>query len=189
MHPPPAVPAARRRPRAWMGYLVLLVLLSAVAAVVPIVYNLRQQLRPEQLAAARQRWRDNGPNDYDLTFAIRYDRETLPQRHLVIVRGGKVVFAACEGEIVTLSPALRAAAGLPAGGLGREPGQDVPAIFDHIEDLLHEPGAERNFLVAMFDTRDGHPRRIIRRIRRSSTREEWNLRLWPAGTLHLGEGR
>jgi hypothetical protein len=171
-----------------MGYLVLLVLLSAVAAVTPIVYNLRQQLRPEQLAAARQRWRNHGPADYDLTFAIRYDRERLPLRHLVLVRGGKVVFASCEGEIVTLSPALRAAAGLPAGGLGREPGQDVPAIFDHIDELLHEPDAQHNYLVVMFDPRDGHPRKIIRRVRRSDTREEWSLRLWPAGTLQLGEG-
>jgi hypothetical protein len=190
MHPSPVAPASRRRKsRAWVGYLALLVLLSAVAAAVPIVYNLRQQLRPEQLQEARQRWREHGPDDYDLTFAIRFDRERLPERHFVIVRGGKVVLASCEGEIVTLSPALRAAAGLPAGGLGKEKGQAVPAIFDHIEDLLREPGAEHNFLVATFDAKDGHPRRIVRRVHRSSTREEWNLRLWPAGTLERGEGQ
>jgi hypothetical protein len=170
-----------------MAYVALLVLLSAVAAIAPIVYNLRQQLRPEQLEEARERWRVHGPSDYDLTFAIRYDRETIPQRHFVFVRGGKVVFASCEGEIVTLSPASGAAVGLPAGGMGKQPGQDVPAILDHVEDLMHEPGAERNLLVASFDAKDGHPRRIIRRVRRSSTREEWSLRLWPAGTLERGE--
>jgi hypothetical protein len=188
MHPP-AVHATRRRSRAWIAYLAILAVLSAVAALAPIVYNLRQQLRPEQLEAARQRWREHGPRDYDLTFAIRYDRETLPQRHLVIVRGGKVVFASCEGEIVTLHPTLRAAAGLPAGGSCKEPGQDVPALFDHIQELLGEPNADRNFLVAAFDVKDGHPLRIIRRVHRSSTREEWNLRLWPAGAIERGEGR
>jgi hypothetical protein len=188
MHPPPVVPVSRPRSRAWVGYVVVLVLLSAVAATVPIVYNLRQQLRPDELEAARQRWRKYGPEDYDLTFAIRYDRERLPERHIVIVRGGNVVLAACEGEIQTLSPALQAMAGLPAGGLSKDKGQDVPAILDHVADLLHEPDANRNFLVAAFDSADGHPRRIIRRVRGSSTREEWNLRLWPADTLQLGEG-
>jgi hypothetical protein len=187
MHPPPVVPVSRPRSRAWVGYVMVLVLLSAVAATIPIVYNLGQQLRPENLETARQRWREHGPSDYDLTFAIRYDRERLPERHIVIVRGGKVVLAACEGEIQTLSPALQATAGMPAGGLCKDKGQDVPAILDHIADLLHEPDANRNFLVAAFDLADGHPRRIIRRVRASSTREEWNLRLWPADTLQRGE--
>jgi hypothetical protein len=188
MHPPPAVPASRPKSRAWVGFVVVLVLLSAVAATIPIVYNLRQQLRPEELEAARQRWHKYGPEDYDLTFAIRYDRERLPERHIVIVRGGKVILASCEGEIQTLSPALQATVGLPAGGLCKDEGQDVPAILDHIAELLHEPDAKRNFLVAALDLTDGHPRRIIRRVRGSSTREEWNLRLWPAGTLQLDEG-
>ncbi len=187
MHPPPPIPVSRPKSRAWVGYVTVLLLLSAVAATAPIVYNLRQQLRPDELEAARQRWREHGPSDYDLTFAIRFDRERLPQRHMVIVRGGKVVLAAGEGEIQTLSPALQATVGLPAGGLCKERGQDVPAIFAHIEDLLDEPNASRNFLVVAFDPKDGHPRRIVRRVRRSSTREEWNLRLWPAGTLERGE--
>ncbi len=181
----------RRRSRAWVGFFVLLVILAGIAVTMPIVYNLGQQLRPEQLEAARQRWSKNGPLDYDLTFSITYDRDPIAQRHMVAVRGGKVVFASCEGEILSLSRPLRAAAGLPAGSLGQDVGQDVPAVFDHIERTLKEEdsAARRNFLVAVFDPKNGHPRRFIRRVRGSSTREEWNLRLWPAGTLERGEAK
>jgi hypothetical protein len=157
----------------------------------PILYNLNQQLQPEQLAAARQRWRDHGPANYDLTYAVTYDRDTLAERHIVLVRDGKVVFGSCEGEIRYLTPALGAAVGLPAGGIGKSAGLDMPAIFDHIEELLREQStaSRRNFLVAVFDPKDGYPRRFIRRVRGTSTREEWNLRLWTAGALDSGKKR
>jgi hypothetical protein len=158
--------------------------LSVVAVVLPIVYNLDQQLRPGQLAAARERWRRAGPADYDLTYSVQYDRERLAQRHVVLVRGGRVAWASCEGEVVCVSPAVGAVVGLAAGA-GTAGGRDVPAIFDHVEALLREEGSpgRRNLLVAVFDPQAGWPRRIIRRVRGTSTREEWNLHVWPAGDL------
>ena len=59
--------AGQRRWRRWVPFFLVLVALGAVAVVVPIVYNLRLQLRPEQLEQARQRWREQGPPDYDLS--------------------------------------------------------------------------------------------------------------------------
>ena len=189
--PAAAPPCSRRRSCAWIGYFALLAALGSIAVVTPIVYNLSQQLRQEQLDAARQRWRDNGPANYDLTYAVAYDGDPLAERHIVLVRGGKVVFASCEGEVRCLSPALGAAAGLPAGGLGKGDDLDVPAVFDHIAELLHEQStaSRGNFLVAVFDRKDGHPRRVVRRVRGTRTREEWNLRLWPAGELASGHKR
>ena len=183
---PPVAPALKKRSRAWIGFFALLLTLAGVAVVLPIVYNLGQQLRREQLESARRLWQQYGPADYDLTFAVTYDREPLAERHIVLVRGGKVVFASCEGEIRYLSPALGAAAGLPAGCLGGGEGQDVPAVFDRIGELLQEQEgpSRRDFLVAVFDPKDGHPRRFIRRVRGTSTREEWNLHLWPAGKVN-----
>jgi hypothetical protein len=188
---PAAAPRSRRRSRAWVAFFVLLLALASVGVAMPILYNLGQQLRPEQLAAARQRWRDHGPADYDLTYQVAYDRDPLAERHIVLVRGGKVVFASCEGEVRYQAPALAAAVGLPAGGLGKGGGLDVPAVFDHIDELLREQGAaaRRNFLVAVFDPKDGYPRRFIRRVRGTPAREEWNLRLWPAGALGSGGKR
>lgn len=61
----------------------------------------------------------------------------------------------------------------------------MPAIFQHIAELLEdqETSGGKNFLAVAFDSRDGHPRRVVRRVRRSSTREEWQFRLWQPGEL------
>ncbi len=182
-----SVAASRRvaaRPRRWIVFFVLLAGLAALGVVLPIVYNLGQQLRPEQLAAAKELWGREGPADYDLTYTVQYDREREAERHVVVVRGGRVVWASCEGEVVQVSPAVGAAVGVTAGGTLRG-GRDVPAIFARLEGLLAEEGeaGRRNFLVAVFDPKAGWPRRIIRRVRGTSTREEWNLRVWPAGEV------
>jgi hypothetical protein len=168
-----------------VSFFVVLTVLAAAGVTLPIVYNLNQQLTPEQLRQAEQRWHDNGPKDYDLTYAITYDRERLAERHVVLVRGGEVVFESCEGEVIQMAPALSAAAGFPLGGAAEGAGRDVPAIFKHIEALMSEEttSQRRNFIVAVFDPREGYPRRFIRRVRGTKTREEWDVRLWPAGAL------
>jgi hypothetical protein len=169
----------------WALFFVVLASLAGVGIVLPIVYNLGQQLQPDQLEAAHRRWQESGPTDYDMTYSVTYDRERLAERHIVAVRHGKVVFAVGEGEVEALAPALAAAVGLPAGGLGHGRAQDVPALFDHIEALLVQqpPAGRRNFLIAVFDPREGYPRRFIYRLRGTPTREEWDVRLWRPGEL------
>jgi hypothetical protein len=169
---------------------VILAVLAGAAVTLPLVYNLGQQLRGADLEAARRRWRDSGPADYDLSYSITWDRERLPERHIVLVRGGRVAYASCEGEVTALAPVLAGAVGLPAGGLGQGGARDVPAIFDHIEALLAEQSTNprRDFLVAVFDPVQGYPRRFIYRARGTSRREEWDVRVWPAGALEH-EGR
>jgi len=171
-----------KRSLRWVAFFVILACLAVTGIVLPIVYNLGQQLRPEQLAAARERWELVGPADYDLTYTVKYDREPLAERHLVLVRDGKIVWASCEGEVVQVSPALGAALGVAAGGSGRG-GRDVSAIFTHLEKLRQEESAGRNFLVAVFDPKAGWPRRIIRRVGGTSAREEWDVRVWEPGEL------
>jgi hypothetical protein len=178
--------AAPHRARRWVAYYAVLAVLAAVAVTLPIVYNLGQQLKPEQLEAAKRRWQENGPKDYDLTYAITYDRNRLAERHVVLVRGGEVVFASCEGEMVAMAPAMAAAVGFPIGGMGEEGGpRDVPAIFNHVDSALQQQQSapRRDFVVAVFDPTFGYPRRFIRRVRGTRTREEWDVRLWPAGGL------
>jgi hypothetical protein len=179
--PRPSPPGARGR---WLAFFVVLVLLAAGGAVLPIVINLRQQLRPAQLEEARERWRRHGPRSYDLEYTVLNDRDPHPDRYLVLVRGGRVTLAACNGAVVWLDPAVTAAAGLPARALGGpRGGYDVDAVFAHIERLLRddEAGGRRNYLTAIFDGHDGHPRRLVHRVRRSDTREEWNLLVSPPG--------
>src|SRR5262249_52823085 len=142
------------------------------------------------LEEARRRRAANGPADYDLTFSIQYDREPQAERHIVLVRGGRVEYAACEGQLRYVGAGIGALAGLPAGGLRGGAPVDVPGIFSRVERLLREAQERRgrDFLVATFHGEDGHPRRIIRRVRGTSTREEWNIRVWPAGSLAAGPG-
>jgi hypothetical protein len=182
MEQPPAAPPARRRP--WLPFFAALALLAALAVVVPLLYNLGQQLRPEQLEQARARWRAEGPRDYDLEYTLRQGREEQAERYRVRVRGGRAVFASCDGEVLFLDPSAAAGAGLAlvalsAGG-GR--GYTVEGVFDRIEEVLSQgAGAPRhNFTVAVFDPHDGHPRRFVHRVRGSDEREEWAFRLLPA---------
>jgi hypothetical protein len=173
-----------------VAFFAVLLVLVAGAVTLPIVYNLGQQLRPEQVQEARRRWEANGPADYDLTFSVQYDRDPQAERHIVLVRGGRVVYAACEGELRYVSPGVGALAGLPAGGVRRGPALDVPAILARVERMVEDSRQRggRDFLVAAFHGEDGHPRRFVRRVRGTSTREEWNIRLWPAGSLGRGAG-
>lgn len=176
---------APRRDYGWLAFFAVLSGLSLTAVVLPILYNLGQQLRPEQLDGARRLWGEAGPADYDLTFNVRIDRETTRERHTVRVRGGRVLFAACEGEVLYASPALGGAIGLPFGTTAQEPPWTVERVFDHVAGLLRDQqeSGGRNFLVAVFDPREGYPRRFVRRVTRSSTREEWDLKLWRPGEL------
>ena len=171
--------------RGWIAFFAVLIVLGVTGVTLPILYNLGQQLTAEELEQAEARWQSSGPTDYDLTFSIRYDRDQLAERHIVLVRDGKASYAVCEGEIVHAAPAIGALLGLVGVNAERQRPRDVPAIFRHIRDLLkdQEESDGKNFLVVAFDPKDGHPRRIVRRVRRSRTREEWQLRLWPAGEL------
>jgi hypothetical protein len=167
----------------WAGFFVLLALLAAVAVAVPLVVNLRQQLRPEQLAQARARWREHGPRSYDLEYTVAHNRDPQPERFLVLVRHGRIVLAAADGEVVRLAPAVGLAAGLPAAAFASDAGRDVEAVFAHIEEVLNAEIAtgRRNYVTALFDARDGYPRRFVHRVRGGSQREEWNLLLSPPG--------
>jgi hypothetical protein len=166
-----------------VAFFVVLAGLSVLAVVLPILYNLRQQLRPEDLARARELWRERGPADYELDYTLMIDRAVHPERYAVLVRGGRVVFAGGEGRIEVLDPDIGVLAGPSVRGVihHEERILDVPGLFDRIESVLQsDPQAgKRNLTVAAFDPRDGHPRRFIHRVRGTDQREEWIIRLYP----------
>ena len=190
MTPPPASDLNRpTQSRAWLAFFAVLIVMGVAGVMLPVVYNLGQQLKAEDLEKARASWDATGPTDYDLTFSIRYDGDQIAERHVVLVRDGKASFAACEGEVVHAAPAVGALLGLVGFDAERQRPRDMPAIYQHIADLLNdqEESGGKNFLAVVFDPRDGHPRRIVRRVRRSSTREEWQIRLWLPGELAAKE--
>ncbi len=147
-------------PRRWVWFFVLLALPLPFVITIPIWYNLRQQLDPERLAAARQRWREHGPRDYVVDYAVRHEYNPepggrTPERYAVTVRDGKA----------------RSVTG--AGGRELTPGEydfaTMEELFDLIERQLREAaeeGGRRPFMIGVFGREDGH----VARYRRSVVR-------------------
>lgn len=171
-----------RRSRLWIGFFVVLTGLAVIAIVVPLVYNLSIQLRPEQLAAARQRWRDHENLDYDLEYLVKITSagRTEERAYLVHVRGGRTVLVVENGEVAYLDPSLAGVAGLGVLALSFDDSRQygVPALFDAIETALHQDALSggRSFATAQFDPQDGHPFHYVHRVR-GKERIEWNLKM------------
>lgn len=183
------MPAASspRRPRRWIGFFLVLAVLAAVAIVVPLVYNLSIQLRPEQLTEARRRWHEQKIPNYDLEYLIRTTNgvQEEDRAYLVQIRGGHVVLIVDNGDLVYLDPALAVVAGLGVLALSvEEPSRyGVSALFDEIEATLRqdEMSGSRNFATAQFDPRDGHPLHYVHRVRGTKERVEWNIKMTRGG--------
>jgi hypothetical protein len=152
---PPSLP---KKNRTWVWYFVILAGLSLAATTTMIVYNLRQQLTPEQLEAARQRWLQHGPASYDMEYT---KITTTTETYRVEVRDTKVVK-------VEMTP------GLPGNDAKWQPIEErlypyhsVPALFGFMNDFLARdrmPGRPRAFVRANFDSNDGHLMRYVRSV-------------------------
>jgi hypothetical protein len=165
-----------------LWFFVPLVVLGAVGVVIPIVYNLGLQLKPEQLVGARERWREHGTQDYDLDYMARYDQLPEPDEIGIRVRGGKVVRVIMNTEVLRFDDAAGLALGLAVRTLPPRDfsGQTVEGMFDQIEKRMREDAASagrRNYATASFDLRDGHPIRYVHRVSGTKLREEWQIKL------------
>jgi hypothetical protein len=143
-------PLATRHSKRWVWFFVIVGVMAAAGVAAEVWVNLSQQLTPEKLTAARQLWRDRGPRDYTLEYAVKREYNPdpagrAPDRYTVRVKGGKV-------ESVT-----------DAGGRSLKPGEyefgSMDALFDAIDEQLKADiaaGGKRPFLRADFDPADGH---------------------------------
>ncbi len=128
---------AVRRNRYWVWFFVIVGVLTLGAVVTLIAYNLGQQLKPEQLAAARKLWEQHGPADYDLFYKVQRQGQggESEDEYVIKVRHGRVVYG-------TLSTAPRfKQTPLPTRLYAT---QGVPAFFDFLDDYLTQdkkPGA------------------------------------------------
>lgn len=172
-----------RRSRSWIWFFAILAVSSAVAITVPVVYNLHMQLRPEQLAEARQLWEANAPADYDLDYLIRstHAGQEGESQYQVRVRGGRVLLIVDNGDVVYADSSLGFIAGpgvlvLSAAETRR---YGVPALFEQIEAGLRQDEAPgpRNYSTAQFDAKDGHPFHYVHRVRGTKERIEWNVKM------------
>lgn len=152
----------------WIWYFLILVVLTLAATIGVASYNLLQQLKPEQLEAARQQWKDSGLSDYSLGYTIKNKDEKIVE-YLVQVKGGKVVEAYFNGLAETPDR-------LHYYGMDR--------LFDYIEKFQHfdaQKGQPRVYVRAYFDERTGAVLKYIRRVMGSRERVEITVEKLEAG--------
>jgi hypothetical protein len=157
--------------RRWAWYFGVLLVLGVVAITVPLIYNLKAQLTPEQLETARALWKENGPANYALLYQERIEAGPV-ETYRVEVQGGIVSVSRREGSKETkleeLTPSQRQA-------------YTVPGLFERMEHFLEEDRAasRRNYVTASFDARDGHPTHYVRRVSGTQERLEWVVKMLP----------
>jgi hypothetical protein len=153
----------------WIWYFVILAILTVAACTTLVWYNLRQQLKKEDLDAARNRWKQNRPLDYDLTYT---KRGSATGAFFVEVRDGKVIRVTLDGRQITQNDKP-----LDPSRFYR---YDMAALMDDIQTFLEkdaELGRPRTYTVATFDRTDGHLVRYVRRVMGTSERIEINAHL------------
>ena len=147
-----------QRNRRWIWFFVVLVALTILATTVMIVYNLQQQLKPEQLAAAHQLWKEKGPADYTLAFTKKIDERPDVEQFLIKVKGGRVVEGFMNGR--------------PFDKMHH---YSMDKLFDQVirfQELSEEKGQPRVFCRAIFAPDTGAILWYVRRVMGSRDRVE-----------------
>ena len=146
--------AAPKRSRTWFWFFVVLAVLTGFALILPIVVLPRlhglEPVTAADLAAARARWTQNGPRDYDLEYR---KRGAATGTFTVRVRDGKPAAVLMDGQPLDRSsnPKLYDY-------------YTIPGVFNDVErflELAEKPGAEPVILRARFDPVDGHITRYL----------------------------
>jgi hypothetical protein len=149
-----------RTNRRWIWFFVTLAVLTVLAITVLAVYNLRLQLKPEQLAAARKLWEQKGPRDYQFKYTVRTGDERDGDEFVVQVRGSTVTSVKLNGRLLDKDKYIY---------------HSMDAKFDEIEEFLKkdaEKGRPRTYTRALFDSADGHLLHFVRRVMGTRERVE-----------------
>jgi hypothetical protein len=146
--------------RRWIWFFVVLTAMGILAVGSLTLYNLAQQLKPEELAAARRRWKEKGPRSYQLSYQVKAG--IAPQTttsYVVRVRDGKVVSAT-----VNMRPEARQRFGY----------YGMEALFDYIGEFLERDAKlpRRIYIRAFFDPDNGALQWFVRRVTGGTERVE-----------------
>lgn len=147
--------------RGWIWYFVVLGALTLLATSVLVVYNLRQQLKPEELEAARHTWKNHGLRDYHLVYTIRINEEPNADRYEVWVVGGRATRVLVNGREDD-----------------RLHWYGMEKLFGYIETNLERDGNKgqpRSYTRAIFDHGTGALRWYVRRVMGSRERVEMTI--------------
>jgi hypothetical protein len=153
----------------WIGFFVVLGLLTLVAILIQVWYNPTVPLTAELLAEAEAKWKERGPRDYDMDYTIKKLEST--ERFQVRVRNGQAV-SVIMNDHDALEPRLY-------------PYHTMSALFGFIEAFVEQdaqPGRPRTFTNVLFDPVDGHLIHYVRSVAVKRERQEIIVRLTPAPT-------
>jgi hypothetical protein len=152
--PPP------RRSRRWLWFFLTVLVLAVAATVTLITYNLKQQLKAEDLDAAWALWKTQRPAAYEMIYTVQRGEDQREDRIEVRVRGDRTESLKLNGQ--EQEPRLRSYYGMDE-------------LFGQISELLRkdaEPGKPRVYCRAVFDPADGHLWWYVRRVMGSRERLE-----------------
>ena len=147
----------------WKWFFAIVFALALFTAVSLIWWNLRLQLKPEQLEANRRLWEANGPADYVMVYMTRRNEETSTDRYVVKVKQKKAYEVLVNG--IPEPPE-------------RLEYQSMDSLFNYIERFLEldsEPGKPRTYARASFDEKTGAIRNYVRRVMGKTERLEINV--------------
>ena len=161
--------ASARPPRnnwGWISFFVFVTVASIGVAVFMILFNLSIQLTPEQLDAARKRWKEKAIKNYDMVYAEKHSPDDKVTTFVVRVRGGEVTEVRMNGK-----PLVKSAEQV-----------DDPRIFRSMDALFRDmdrfmtidtkKDAPKVYVTATFEVETGAMRRYVRRVMRSTERVE-----------------
>jgi len=160
------------RSKNWIWFFGILAVLAAAALTLSLAFNLRQQLKLEDVVQAKKLWQSKGPADYVLEYTkILESRgsDKTTNQFVVTVRKGRTVAVVLKQKSPGLDDAEQS---LPARQYSY---YGMDALFDDLEALLEQdakPGRPRTFNRAIFDSQDGHLIHFTRSISAEGVRLE-----------------
>lgn len=158
--PDTPVPRPAVRNNGWIWYFVLLGVMTLAATIILVVYNLQQQLKPEQLERARADWEAKGPKSYRLVYTVKINELNSTNHCEVLVRNGRAIRVQVNDELL---PATQ----LSYYGMHRILG-DINANLEKDQDK----GRPRTYTRAIFDPANGALRWYVRRVMGGKERVE-----------------
>jgi hypothetical protein len=171
-----------RRSHRWIWFFVVVVGLTVAAVAILWIYNLKQQLTPEKLAAAWKQWKEKGPANYDMKYQVKYNEEENTVTYTVRVRHGEVEYAEPDDRPLEKKQGYY---GMPAlfSFIKRFLEMDEPGLMIRLEEsgrtvikrlpvVDAKPRSPRTFTVATFDADDGHLIHYVRRVMGTTERVE-----------------
>lgn len=154
-----------QKKRTWIWYFAVLAVLTIVATATLAIYNIRQQLKPEQLDAAIALWKEKGPKDYVLVYTAKKTELSgeMDDHYVVKVKDGQAYEVLINGL-----PAEERQ--LAYYGMTR-----LLQYLERFMEIDAEPGRPKAFLRGDFNARTGALVRYVRRVMGTKQRLEINV--------------